>query len=77
MKIYPITRSTVESSPTIVSMSPKVFSGRPVIDGTGISTGIIADRFNAGDSIETLVKDYRQPAETIQEAIRCELKKAA
>ena len=77
IKLFPYTHSTPEESPTIISMSPSLFSGRPVIDGTGISTAVIADRYKAGESFETLAEDYNQDVFKIQEAIRCELQVAA
>lgn len=58
--------------PRVVVMDPRVAFGRPVIAGTAIPTAEIAERFNAGESIGDLSRDYeRQPAE-IEEAIRCE-----
>ena len=77
VKLFPYTHSKLEDSPSIISMSPALFSGRPVIDGTGISTAVIADRYKAGDSFEVLAKDYNQPVSKIEEAIRCELQIAA
>jgi uncharacterized protein (DUF433 family) len=77
VKLFPYTHSKLEDSPAIISMSPALFSGRPVIDGTGISTAVIADRLKAGDSPEVLAADYNQTVKTIMEAIRCELQPAA
>ena len=75
-KLFPYTHSTPEQSPRFISMSPQLFSGRPVIDGTGVSTAIIANRYKAGESVKSLAEDYDQAIEKIEEAIRCELKAA-
>jgi Protein of unknown function (DUF433) len=50
--------------------------GRPVIAGTGVATEVIADCYNAGESIQELARDYGRPAEEVEEAIRCELEAA-
>jgi len=44
-----------------------------VLTGTGIPTLVIADRYEAGDLIVELARDYGRPEEEIEEAIRCEL----
>ena len=46
--------------------------GKPVIAGTGISTAIIASRFNARESIAELAAEYDCPPQKIEEAIRWE-----
>jgi uncharacterized protein (DUF433 family) len=51
--------------------------GRPVLDGTGIRTEVLIERFSAGERIEELAADYdRSPAE-IEDVVRCELPLAA
>lgn len=77
IKLFPYTHSVPEDSPTVISMSPTLFSGRPVIDGTGIATAIIADRYKAGDSVSVLADDYGVDISKVEEAIRCELQVAA
>ena len=61
------------SKPKVIAMDPYLSFGRPVIEGTGITTAIIAERYKAGESIEELAHDYECPPPAIQEAIRCEL----
>jgi uncharacterized protein (DUF433 family) len=38
---------------------------------------VIAERFEAGDSMSDLAIDYGLPMEAVEEAIRCEMKPAA
>lgn len=73
IKLYPFTRSHEEDSPRIVSIDPRNAFGRLTIDGTGITTSILKERYLAGDSIEELAVDYNFNPLYIQEAIRCEL----
>lgn len=77
-RLYPFTRkhdgrAVPPKEPRFVVIDPEVQFGRPVLTGTGIPTLVIADRYKAGDSIAELARDYEQPEERIQEAIRCEL----
>lgn len=76
LRLYPFTRSLPHESPRLVVIDPRVAFGKPVLVGTSIPTGVIAERFKAGDSVSALVEDYDRPADEIQEAIRCELEAA-
>jgi uncharacterized protein (DUF433 family) len=55
----------------------RIAFGRLVIAGTGIPTHIVAERYYAGDSIHDLADDYNCNHETIEEAIRCEIRPLA
>lgn len=69
--LYPFTRSTDSEDPRRIVIDPKKSAGRPVIAGTGIAIQMIAERFKAGESIESLAYDYRRESLEIEEAIRC------
>lgn len=73
IKLYLFTRrDTSETSPRVIVVDPRIAFGRPVVVGTRISTEVVYQRFEAGESIARLADDYgRTPAE-IEEAIRCE-----
>jgi uncharacterized protein (DUF433 family) len=55
-----------------VVIDPRFSFGRPVLDGYGLRTAILAERFYAGESIEALAKDYGVPSAVVQNALRCE-----
>ena len=76
VKLYLFVRGAMDE-PFAVVVDPAVSFGRPVLEGTGIPTEILAQRYKAGDSYEQLVEDYGRPKEEIEEAIRYELLKAA
>lgn len=76
VKLYLFVRGAMDE-PFAVVVDPTVSFGRPVLEGTGIPTEILAQRYKAGDSYEQLVEDYGRPKEEIEEAIRYELLKAA
>ena len=73
IKLYPFTRSSEEDNPRIVVIDPRIAFGRLVIAGTGIATSVLAERYQAGDSIDDLAYDYECDRLKIEEAIRCEL----
>jgi uncharacterized protein (DUF433 family) len=56
----------------IVSITSGILSGRPVIEGTRISTAIIAQRFLSGEKLDKLARDYQLPEEKIEAAINYE-----
>lgn len=81
IRLYPFSRrpapGKLEQSPRFVVIDPRVAFGRPVLAGTGVTTSAIAERFDAGESIEALAADYGRSLEQIEEAIRCELTRDA
>jgi uncharacterized protein (DUF433 family) len=76
--LYPFTRPSDHlEQPRIVVMDPRISFGRPVIANTGVRTSMLAERYRAGDSMQALVDDYGLDQAVIEEAIRCEMRKAA
>ena len=71
-KFFPFVLEPRASEPKIIEISPSVGFGKPVIAGTGISTAIIASRFNARESITSLAEEYGCTPQQIEEAIRWE-----
>jgi len=52
--------------------SPLKLAPYPTLVGTAIPTRVIAGRFDAGESLESLMEDFVRPQEDILEAIRWE-----
>ncbi len=63
--------SIKQLAPGVVA-NPEVGFGRPCIEGTGIATEVVADRFKAGESVWQLMRDYDVTPSAIQDAIRYE-----
>jgi uncharacterized protein (DUF433 family) len=61
-----------DSNSKVIAIDPYVSFGRPIINGTGIPTDAIADRFWGGDPIEVLVKEFDLPQVQIEYALRYE-----
>lgn len=72
-RLYPFTRKRQLDEPKVVVIDPQIFFGRPVLNGTGARTAIVAERYKVGESIEELAEDYGRLCLDIEEAIRCEL----
>ena len=68
----------VERQPAaaMITSDPRISGGRPVVANTGVPTSIIAERFEAGESIADLVYDYGLYAEQVETALRHELGRA-
>jgi uncharacterized protein (DUF433 family) len=60
----------VRGGRTFIVIDPGLSVGRPVIKGTGIAAEVISKRNASGESIATLVKDYRLSRRAIEEAIK-------
>jgi uncharacterized protein (DUF433 family) len=71
-KLYPFVAKKQSDEPKIISIAPTIGFGRSVIDGTAISTAVIASRFNARESMYSLAEEYGRKIEEIEEAIRWE-----
>ncbi len=71
-RFFPFVVEPKASEPKTIEINPMVGFGKPVIAGTGISTAIIASRFNARESIANLAEEYGCTPEQIEEAIRWE-----
>lgn len=79
VRLFPFSRSsaTDREQPRAVVIDPRLSFGRPVLSRVAVPTGIILDRFSAGDSLAELAGDYGVGEEEIEEAIRFEQQRAA
>ena len=71
-RFFPFVVQPGSAEPKTIEINPMVGFGKPVITGTGISTAIIASRFNARESISALADEYGCSPQQIEEAIRWE-----
>lgn len=56
-------------SEKVIALNPKKSFGAPYLASRGITTAIIVSRFDAGETIPTLAKDYQVEEEEISAAI--------
>lgn len=78
IRLYPFSRTAKGADqPRTVVVDPKLAFGRPVISKVAVPTGIVIDRFRAGDSLTELASDYGVAEADIEEALRFEQRLAA
>jgi uncharacterized protein (DUF433 family) len=73
VRLYPFTTPNHTETSRSIVIDPTIAFGRPVLARRGIPTVVIAQRYKAGESMDSLVKDYGCEQVEIEEAIRCEL----
>lgn len=71
-RLYPFTRRN-GAGPRTVFIDPRYSFGRPVLAKIYVPTAVIVERYEAGESVGDLAKDYGCQGLEIEEAIRCEL----
>jgi uncharacterized protein (DUF433 family) len=76
-KFYPFVRERRPDEPKLIVINPAIGFGKPVVAGTGISTAVIASRFNARESVPDLAREYGLEEKQIEEAIRWETRAIA
>lgn len=79
-RLFPATRpGDEELGPQTVVVDPARRFGRPLIEGTGIETSVVAERFRAGDSWSDISRDLALEPAAVEEAVRFEamLRRAA
>lgn len=74
VRLFPIARARtgVAEPPPVVAIDPTIAFGRPMLATAGVKTGVIADRFQAGDDPSEMAADYGVPERDILEALRYE-----
>jgi uncharacterized protein (DUF433 family) len=77
LRFYPFVRERSAAEPKFIVINPSLGFGKPVVAGTGISTAVIASRFNARESVPDLAKEYGLEEKQIEEAIRWETRAVA
>lgn len=69
VRLYPFTTSTSDTSDRLIAIDPRIAFGRPIIQHAGISTQAIADRIDAGESVQELASDYGLLPREIEDAV--------
>lgn len=76
-KLYPFIRHTESpaapsAASRLIVINPAVSFGRPALAGSGVPTSSLYERYQAGDSIATLARDFGLETSAVEEAIRYE-----
>ena len=67
VRLYPFLAAEVADGRPI-AIDPRIAFGRPVIVAKSISTGVIAQRLDAGESVQDVAADYEISIQDVEEA---------
>jgi uncharacterized protein (DUF433 family) len=68
IRLFPFV-SGQSSAERPIAIDPTIAFGRPVVVRTGVSTNVITERLDAGESVGELVDDYGLTAAEVEEAV--------
>jgi uncharacterized protein (DUF433 family) len=77
IRLFPFTRAGTQERESPVQIDPTIAFGRPALRGRAVPTAVLADRFKAGEAMSNLATDFGVTVDVIEDAIRCELDRAA
>jgi uncharacterized protein (DUF433 family) len=69
VRLYPYVDTTARDGERRIAIDPAVAFGRPIVRRAGISTAAIADRLDAGETVDALAEDYDLSREEIEQAV--------
>ena len=69
VRLYPFVLASALSSERPIVIDPRIAFGRPVMLRKGISTSTIAERVDAGESVDELAADYGLGPSEIEQAV--------
>lgn len=68
VRLYPFIFAGGPSEERSIVIDPRVSFGRPVVARSGVSTSAIAERIDAGETVEDIAADYDLDASEIEQA---------
>lgn len=68
-RLYPFIRGDYLDAPKPIAIDPLIAFGRPIILRKGISTSAIAERIDAGETVNELAQDYDLEPQEVEEAV--------
>lgn len=69
VRLYPFVAVDSFAADRPIAIDPQIAFGRPVIQKAGVSTTVIAERIDAGESVADLASDYGLSAADIEQAV--------
>jgi uncharacterized protein (DUF433 family) len=67
-RLFPFVRHEEDAGPKHIAIDPLVGFGRPIVRSRGVSTKVIVDRIDAGESVSDLAADYGLAPHEVEEA---------
>jgi uncharacterized protein (DUF433 family) len=71
-RLFPFSRRHELRSPRLVLIDPRISFGRPILESCSVKTLSIFERFESGESVESIASDYDIGTNEVEEAIRYE-----
>jgi uncharacterized protein (DUF433 family) len=68
-RLFPFSSRHPGDAPKVIAIDPRISFGRPVIARRGISTAVLAERLDAGETVADLALDYDLAESEVEEAI--------
>jgi len=69
VRLYPYVGASQQAGDRPIAIDPQIAFGRPIVQRAGVSTAAIADRIDAGESVEAVADDYDLTREEIEQAV--------
>lgn len=69
VRLYPYVDATQRTAERPIAIDPQVAFGRPIVLRAGVSAAAIADRIDAGESVDTLAEDYDLTRDEVEQAV--------
>ena len=69
VRLYPFLSASAPSDARPIVIDPRIAFGRPVVVRKGISTSVIAERVDAGKSVDDIAADYDLGSSEIEQAV--------
>jgi uncharacterized protein (DUF433 family) len=69
VRLYPFLSASAPSDERPIAIDPRIAFGRPVVLRKGIATSTIAERVDAGESVDDIAADYDLGPSEIEQAI--------
>lgn len=69
VRLYPFLWPTAPTEERPIVIDPRIAFGRPVVLRKGVSTSVIAERIDAGESVEDVAADYELGQSEVEQAI--------
>lgn len=78
IRLYPFLAGGDPAGTRTVVIDPRVSFGRPILAGSGVTTAILVQRIDAGETVKALADDYGVTSQAIEDAMVFErVRKAA
>jgi uncharacterized protein (DUF433 family) len=69
LRLFPFLRAAETAGGSPIVIDPRKSFGRPTVYGSGVTTRVLIDRIDAGETVDELARDYDISPEKIEAAI--------